>query len=464
MNKVVPQIFLPVEEVFSDSSYTSTVDHCIYETSDPCGPNTLCHSTFTGPVCSCLPGFVMDWSSSLCLDVDECSSVQNICGDGRSCTNTVGSYDCECREGYREVGDALECRDVDDCLEDESLCGGQGSVCSNTGGGYVCKCKNGFVLNTDTEECDDVNECLEEADACEDNAFCENSLGSYSCQCKPGYTSDQPGTDAAGCRDVDECLSDPGLCGDNGICYNVGGIYLCRCRVGFVRDYATDTCVDINECLDKANDACSDNSDCVNTAGSYTCECISGYSGDPELGCQDDDECSLSPPVCGEMAECQNIQGSSSKEGFEGEPPSVPCHQNVKVKSELTDSMPTLGRTKCMSDMDCLTDSTCKVGECRCKVGYTESEFHCVDKNECELVPGICSQNSVCRNLAGGYLCRCMEGFARYPPSYTCSQVNKCMRECGDKAECREGEEEGEYLCVCDQGYVELLGGGCVEE
>ena len=234
INEVGPNI------VITDPNATPTIDHCSDPNSNPCGPNTICHSSPTGPVCPCVPGFVMDGSSSTCtLDVDECITMPDICGDSKTCTNTVGSYACGCRKGYREVGDdVLECRDVDECLEDDTLCGG--GDCINTEGGYVCQCKAGFVLNTDTEECEDVNECL-----------------------------------------------------------------------------------------DKANDVCKDNSDCVNTVGSFTCQ-------------------------------CRIIKEVSCKEGFEREPPAVPCQPN-----EEADIMPTLGRTKCTSDMDCLTDSLCKVGECR---------------------------------------------------------------------------------------------------
>lgn len=377
----------------------------------------------------------------------------------------MGSYTCSCRDGFQAAvanEDDEECRDINECLEDSNLCESDAD-CVNTEGGYTCQCGAGFILNIVTEECEDVDECLEQDEVCGEKAVCSNTEGSFSCLCKSGYTSTVSGT----CGDVDECLADPGLCGENGLCVNTDGSYQCLCEEGFARDDLTNSCKDTNECLDDGGDVCGDNSECVNTAGSYTCQCRQGYEGDPALGCADVDECSLSPQVCGDMAVCTNTDGSfhcACREGFEGNPPAVPCYPEAgDCDDGGAGCTPSLVRTKCKVNNDCPTDSSCKVGECRCRGGYSEEGLLCVDKNECELFPDICKKNSVCRNQVGGYMCVCEEGFARYPPSYTCSPVNKCKRECGDKAECMEGEE-GIYICACDEGFVELLGGGCVEE
>eukprot|EP00092_Neocalanus_flemingeri_P039364 GFUD01042859.1.p1 GENE.GFUD01042859.1~~GFUD01042859.1.p1 ORF type:complete len:854 (+),score=221.56 GFUD01042859.1:54-2615(+) len=563
---------------------------CSTPNTTPCGPNSLCHPTLQGPVCSCKPGYFMTGSSSACHDVDECLLTPGICGAGKKCTNTAGSYSCSCKDGYQLEGGTEACRDVNECLEEDDPCGagatcvntegsyaclcgagfvlnreteecedvdecsaqddvcGENTVCSNTEGSFSCLCKagyakragtcedvdeclsigmcganslcfntegsykceceegfakddltntcvdtnecleeynnpcgdgadcvntvgsyaclcgTGFVLNRETEECEDVDECSAQDDVCGENTVCSNTEGSFSCLCKAGYASTRSGT----CEDVDECLTSPGMCGANSVCANTEGSYNCLCEEGFSKDDLTNTCEDTDECLNDAGDICEDNLKCVNTVGSYSCQCRQGYEADPALGCGDVDECSFLPPVCGDLAVCTNNEGSfacACGEGFKGDPPAVPCYPEAADcdgEVDCTTTSPQV-RTRCKKDEDCLSDSSCKAGQCRCRAGYTEEGLLCVDKDECELHPGICRDNSVCRNQEGGYTCGCKEGFARYPPSYVCSPENRCKQECGDKAECRE-DEDWEYRCICEEGYVELLGGGCVRE
>ena len=120
--------------------------------------------------------------------------------------------------------------------------------------------------------------------------------------------------------------------------------------------------------------------------------------------------------------------------------------------------------TMCSSPLDCQTNMTCKHRTCRCRAGFYDVSPLCLDKDECSLTPDICGENSFCINIVGGYLCSCKEGYDRYPPSYACTRVNPCRRECGEKALCKWREKELVHTCSCEEGFVELLTGGCVGE
>ena len=107
---------------------------------------------------------------------------------------------------------------------------------------------------------------------------------------------------------------------------------------------------------------------------------------------------------------------------------------------------------------------TCVLGECRCRAGFETSFPECLDIDECAVHPDICGEAAYCFNLVGGYLCYCREGFRRYPPSYVCSKISECGRDCGENASCKYLETEEKFGCVCHEGFVELLdiNGGCV--
>ena len=38
--------------------------------------------------------------------------------------------------------------------------------------------------------------------------------------------------------------------------------------------------LDVNECLDEANNNCDEQAECQNNVGSYACVCVDGYEGD----------------------------------------------------------------------------------------------------------------------------------------------------------------------------------------
>jgi len=396
-------------------------------------------------VCQCLPGFFSPSSPvSSCLDVDECSSVPGLCGENTACANTVGSYQCACVSGYTRLetanttGGSILCQDVDECAASQDDCGDH-SACLNTEGGYTCTCQEGFS-DEESSHCEDIDECAAQPDICGAQAVCANTVGSYECQCVEGYAPGFMGW----CEDVDECSSGDTQCGLHAVCVNTDGGYECSCEDGY-EGHPPDT-----PCSLPCD--CGDNSDCVRTGGVKVCTCKEGYQGEPPaLPCLDIDECLT--PACGANADCLNTDP-----GF-----TCSCHPGYEGDG-ITGCYPNMEETVCSSPLDCMTNTTCKQGSCQCKGGFDHAPPLCLDKDECSLTPDICGDNSFCVNIVGGYLCSCKEGYTRYPPSYACTQVNQCKKECGEHSMCEWNEEEQVHRCSCEEGFVELMSGGCVEE
>jgi len=390
-----------------------------------------------------------------CIDVDECLSVPNLCGKHSSCVNTVGSYKCGCAVGFSKHHSGGDCQRnilertmisnlvdettvVDKCSPDKDECG-ENSYCSNSGEGFVCACQEGFLRNVETSSCEDIDECIK-AELCGVLATCVNTNGGYECMCQDGYS----GNPLVECKDLDECSSGVGgesVCGANANCRNTEGGFECKCQDFYVGNPPVTACT--FNCAAK----CGVNSECASTGQVDECACKEGYAGDPpSLPCQDIDECLEQP--CGPNAVCSNsVPGYSCtcKSGYVGDA-NVGCHR-VSL---------------CSTPLDCVANTTCLLGSCKCKAGYYPEGDLCLDKDECILSPDICSENSECMNIVGGYLCLCKPGFDRYPPNYFCTTENKCKTDCGENSKCNWVEEEQIDRCVCDEGYVGLLTGGCV--
>jgi len=75
------------------------------------------------------------------------------------------------------------------------------------------------------------------------------------------------------------------------------------CTAGF------QDCVDVDECLDPADNDCDVHATCTNTVGAYTCACKKGYAGDG-ITCADVDECAAGTDNCDAHASCTNTDGS----------------------------------------------------------------------------------------------------------------------------------------------------------
>ena len=72
----------------------------------------------------------------------------------------------------------------------------------------------------------------------------------------------------------------------------------------------------------------------------------------------------------------------------------------------------------------------------------------CADIDEC-MNPGICPNNSHCKNTAGNFSCQCSPGFQ----GNSCRDIDECadVNSCHSNATCFN--VDGSYSCSCKLGY-----------
>ncbi|GAA6104086.1 fibrillin-2b [Tachysurus ichikawai] len=254
--------------------------------------NGECVNKLGSFLCHCNVGYTNDFSSTSCIDLDECSQSPKPCNF--LCKNTEGSYLCSCPRGYILQPDGKTCKDLDECSTKQHNCQ---FLCVNTIGGFTCKCPSGFTQHQTA--CIDNNECTNQQSLCGSRASCLNTPGSFSCECQKGFSLDTTGVE---CEDVDECTGNHRC--QHG-CQNMMGGFRCGCPQGYVQHYQWNQCVDENECV--GNQVCGSAS-CYNTLGSFKCVCPSGFDFQQNMGgCQDVNECSMSSNPC--TYGCSNTDG-----------------------------------------------------------------------------------------------------------------------------------------------------------
>ncbi|XP_026898932.2 uromodulin isoform X3 [Acinonyx jubatus] len=109
--------------------------------------------------------------------------------------------------------------------------------------------------------------------------------------------------------------------------------------------------------------------------------------------------------------------------------------------------------SECHSNATCMEDGVATT--CSCQVGFTGDGLMCVDLDECAISGAHnCSEDSICVNMLGSYLCTCPDGF-RLMPGLGCTDVDECaepgLSRCHALATCIN--HKGNYSCVCPAGY-----------
>lgn len=412
-----------------DGSTCVDVNECDFP-QDICG-NGTCINTDGSHECDCYNGFERSENGD-CQDVDECNTLMGRCPNGE-CVNTLGSFHCDCMAGYSPLGVNMACVDTDECLHIPGIC--ENGYCQNYIGGFRCVCNDGYestsIAGDFGEFCLNVNECAGISDICL-NGDCVDLEGSFRCNCPPGFvlTNDGlicvdmrrapcyeifTGTQCIGSMSnnitMQTCCCSSGagwgfpceLCPEEGTpAFDV----MCPHGRGYAPSESPDTYSDIDECKMFPSE-CIDG-DCINTDGSFRCECGPGRQLDSTgKVCEDIDECSSVPNICGRNSTCINTLGSF---------------------------------------------------QCFCGEGFqTGRGGRCEDINECRRGRNLCAFR--CQNLPGSYRCTCPRGFAVTEDGRLCRDFDEC--ESGEN-NCRYGCRNliGKFMCVCHDGYQAVGGNG----
>ncbi|XP_049983407.1 fibrillin-3 isoform X3 [Alexandromys fortis] len=445
-------------------------------------------------------------------DVNECSENPGICTDG-PCVNTDGSFHCKCPFGYSLDFTSTSCVDIDECSLNPLLCAFR---CHNTEGSYLCTCPAGYTLRKDGAMCQDVDECADGSPDCHTRGMlCKNLIGTYACICPPGMQLQPSGED---CTDEDECQAQSSLCA-HGRCINTVGSFQCHCDEGFhpsptlteCHDTRQGLCFsevlqamcqswsssgeavprvecccgggrgwgphcelcplpgtsayrklcphgkgystkgqDVDECHMFA-DLCH-HGECINSIGSFHCDCQAGYTPDATAtACMDDDECLAQPGLCGTHGHCQNTPGSFRCE----------CNRGFVLDSS--------GHS-CEDVNECDRPHRCQFGcqnelggyRCNCPQGFTQHSqwAQCVDEDECALSPMACGSAS-CYNTLGSFYCVCPSGFSFNQDLGGCQDVDECAEQ-GSPCSYGCANTPGGFLCGCPQGYFRAGQGHCI--
>ena len=254
--------------------------------------------------------------------------------------------------------------------------------------------------------------------------------------------------------------------------------------------------MDKNECDYKCL-----NGECTNVEGDYECVCPGGHHYNVEEGaCNDDDEC-INKPCSG--GRCVNTPGGFEclcEPGLVLDESGLICLDKREESCWLEHS-----NDHCVNNIPgrytaeicCATQGQAWGDECKdcsyiprpCRHGhvYDYSVEKCVEINECELFPEICTHGAKCVNTEGSFHCECPQGLtldsthrrcidtrestcypifnATHPFCHNPWEGLHTRQTCccsiaggawGEGSECRSCPQPGtaEYidLCPCDQG------------
>ncbi|KAG7224436.1 hypothetical protein INR49_015066 [Caranx melampygus] len=234
---------------------------------------------------------------------------------------------------------------------------------------------------------------------------------------------------------VNECVQSPGVC-PVGECLNTMGSYRCVCPSGYRGNSQQTGCQDIDECQ---LTPCR-NGRCVNMPGSYRCVCHLGYRLTGNI-CTDVDECE-DPLLCPGQ-ECVNSQGSYR---------CTSCQPGFGLLNRLCTDIDECRQAPC-SNGHC--ENTPGSYRCVCHHGYKLQNNNCTDVDEC-AEPSQCP-GQMCVNSVGSYRCvSCQPGFTL--TNRKCTDVDEC-----ESSDTCSGQQcvntEGSYSCVdCQRGYHSVNG------
>jgi hypothetical protein len=466
-----------------------------------CDKNGTCDDSGGEPRCVCLAGYEGDGKT--CKDIDECAS-HSACNENATCANTEGGFTCTCKEGFEGNGDSCGAVVVDECADPALDTCDPNAKCKDTEGGFTCACNSGFT--GDGFGCGDIDECSGKgARDCGDHSTCTNSFGDSGCTCDPGFE-----LDSSDC--VSLCANED--CADHVLCSVGEDGAECRtdtCAAGYVGDGTNCTAIVAGDICATCDGQGSDDIDgavCTGTPGAGTCSCAPGYSGTPDTGCTDDDECDMNKDRCSDSsALCTNLPGGffcGCAPGYEkndsGKCVDIdecaadvsPCHPNAKCTNKTPAQNPQGYECKCNSGFtgdgtvcrdinecedgkdNCLTDGTARCAntngsfECLCARGYTgDGITSCTNLNECKHADdNDCDKNATCKDRTPeqnpvGYECTCKDGYTG--DGMSCKDVDECknkaLYDCPGKASCFN--TPGGYDCGCKDPYVADDAGSC---
>ncbi|XP_057334276.1 protein draper-like [Microplitis mediator] len=452
--------------------------------------------------CKCLPNFERKGDVCKGLPGTNCTADSN-CLENSSCNKGT----CRCDDHYEETTKECHklvkniddsCTDHDDCkkipftqcVDEKCQClpnfERKGDVCKGLPGANCTadsNCLENSSCNKGTSRCDDhyeetTKECHELVknidDSCTDHDDCKKipftQCVDEKCQCLPNFE-----------RKGDVCKGLPGTnctadsnCLENSSC-NKG---TCRCD-----DHYEETTKECHKLVKNIDDSCTDHDDCKKIPFTQCvdekCQCLPNFErkgdvckGLPGTNCTADSNC-LENSSCNKgTCRCDDHYEETTKE----------CHKLVKnIDDSCTDHddckkipftqcvdekcqcLPNFERkgdvckglpgTNCTADSNCLENSSCNKGTCRCDDHYEETtkECHKLVKN----IDDSCTDHDDCKKIPFTQCvdekCQCLPNFERKGdvckglPGANCTADSNCL----ENSSCNKG------TCRCDDHYEE---------